>query len=593
MKKIFKVSIGVLILLIGFTSFCEAQIKVACVGNSITENSALEQNQKYPSILQTLLGTDYQVRNYGIGGRTLLRKGNYPYWNEAKYTEVLNWKPDIVIIKLGTNDAKPQNWQYGDEFETDYRDFVASFEALSSAPKIFVCYPLPAFAGNWIQASDEVIVNEMIPIITKIANEKSLSGIIDLHTPFIGKEDLTYDKIHPNFRGTTYMAHIIAKEVCSTCSIPDVPEDFFMRKSSSDYTDKCTSFTSSLTDVNALNNLIDNDLLTEFSVPFVANTWFRFDFEKPIKLTGYAFSSTKDNAQSPKSWKIEGSNDGSSWVEIDAQNNAALAVLETKVVQTPYTALDNLKAYKHFRITITENNGDSHLALKELQMFGFPETLAADLTKNGGTITGEHVGYTGETVENLIDGKLGKKYCVTGKNKGWIQYKSPTPLIVNGYSITSCYNLFERNLKKWQIQGSNDGSIWVVLDERSDEDFMSRFHLMEYSFPNTTAYTYYRLNILENNGGGDFQFAEWQLFGGENSSISSVSVDNRVLVENGKIKINSNGEFLTYNILNLSGQSLEKGSVSTGTKLIENYGSGLYIVEIRDCKGSLVKKISL
>ena len=50
-----------------------SQIKIACVGNSITENWALDQNDKYPSILQRLLGDGYTVRNYGIGGRTMLK----------------------------------------------------------------------------------------------------------------------------------------------------------------------------------------------------------------------------------------------------------------------------------------------------------------------------------------------------------------------------------------------------------------------------------------------------------------------------------------------------------------------------------------
>lgn len=51
-----------------------AKKRVACVGNSITENYALPDRDKYPSILQGLLGEDYEVRNYGIGGRTVLKR---------------------------------------------------------------------------------------------------------------------------------------------------------------------------------------------------------------------------------------------------------------------------------------------------------------------------------------------------------------------------------------------------------------------------------------------------------------------------------------------------------------------------------------
>ena len=97
---------------IGWAINIKAQIKVACVGNSITENIALSNKHKYPSILQDLLGNGYIVRNYGIGARTMLKKGDYPYWNEERYKEVLAWNPDIVIVKMGTNDAKAKNWVY-------------------------------------------------------------------------------------------------------------------------------------------------------------------------------------------------------------------------------------------------------------------------------------------------------------------------------------------------------------------------------------------------------------------------------------------------------------------------------------------------
>src|SRR5689334_14820626 len=76
--------------------YSQTKIKVACVGNSITEGAAIETGKRYPDQLQTLLGDNYEVRNYGLGGRTLLKKGDFPYWNEAKYKEVLEWNPDVV-----------------------------------------------------------------------------------------------------------------------------------------------------------------------------------------------------------------------------------------------------------------------------------------------------------------------------------------------------------------------------------------------------------------------------------------------------------------------------------------------------------------
>lgn len=59
----------------------KAVIKVACIGNSITYGANIPNRNKnsYPAQLQAYLGSDYEVRNYGISGCTLLSKGDYPY----------------------------------------------------------------------------------------------------------------------------------------------------------------------------------------------------------------------------------------------------------------------------------------------------------------------------------------------------------------------------------------------------------------------------------------------------------------------------------------------------------------------------------
>jgi len=59
-------------------------VKIACVGDSITEGSGLTSpaTQSYPARLQRLLGTNYNVRNFGVSGRTLLKQGDFPYWKE-------------------------------------------------------------------------------------------------------------------------------------------------------------------------------------------------------------------------------------------------------------------------------------------------------------------------------------------------------------------------------------------------------------------------------------------------------------------------------------------------------------------------------
>lgn len=48
----------------------------------------------------------------------MLKKGDLPYWNEIQYEIALKSCADIIILMLGTNDSKIQNWNLED-FEAD------------------------------------------------------------------------------------------------------------------------------------------------------------------------------------------------------------------------------------------------------------------------------------------------------------------------------------------------------------------------------------------------------------------------------------------------------------------------------------------
>src|SRR5688572_17385852 len=196
-----------------FTIAASAQqkIKVACVGNSITEGLDIDSTMRYPAQLQRLLGDQYEVRNYGIGGRTLLKKGDFPYWQEAKYQEVLGWNPDIVVIKLGTNDSKAQNWIYSEEFEGDYRALIQSFKKLASKPRIFICMPIPVFKEEW-GITESIVKDEIIPTVIRVSKSEAVT-LIDLYTPMQSKSDLVPDGVHPNAGGATVIAETVRNAI--------------------------------------------------------------------------------------------------------------------------------------------------------------------------------------------------------------------------------------------------------------------------------------------------------------------------------------------------------------------------------------------
>ena len=182
-------------------------IRVACIGNSITDGFGIDMADAsgYPAELQKMLGDKYWVKNFGVSGRTMLNQGDCPYMKEQAWRDALAFKPDIAIIKLGTNDSKPENWKYGSEFQ---QDLELMLKALPNT-KIYLCTPIPAFKSTW-NINDSVIVNSIIPIQRAVAKKQG-AQIIDLHTLYANDGDkMLNDGIHPDGKGAHRMAEIIA-----------------------------------------------------------------------------------------------------------------------------------------------------------------------------------------------------------------------------------------------------------------------------------------------------------------------------------------------------------------------------------------------
>jgi len=188
-------------------------IRVACVGDSITFGAGIQDRSQnsYPAQLGKLLGEKWRVRNFGVSGATLLKKGNKPYDQQQAFLDALALRPHVVIIKLGTNDTKPPNWQFKDNFEEDYVDLINEFAELPSHPTIWICLPLPVYSNDW-GIRDAVIRTEIIPAIRTIARAQYVP-VIDLYHPFRKQMHLFPDNVHPNAQGAFLMAKIIYQAI--------------------------------------------------------------------------------------------------------------------------------------------------------------------------------------------------------------------------------------------------------------------------------------------------------------------------------------------------------------------------------------------
>lgn len=189
-------------------------VRVACIGNSITYGTGIADrtNDSYPSQLQRLLGSNYQVGNFGKPGATLLYHGHRPYVKQEEFKEAIAFKGDIAVMHLGINDTDPRNWpNYRDEFVKDYLSIMDSLRAANPKVRIILARmtPIadrhPRFVSGTKQWHGE--------IQTAIETVAHVSGaeLIDFYEPLYPYPYLLPDAIHPNPEG----AGILAKTVYS------------------------------------------------------------------------------------------------------------------------------------------------------------------------------------------------------------------------------------------------------------------------------------------------------------------------------------------------------------------------------------------
>lgn len=146
-------------------------VKVACIGDSITEGVGSTSGLSYPSQLQSNLGPAFEVKNFGVSGTTLLKNTDKSYWDTSKYTDSKNYLPDVVIIMLGTNDSKQRYWDsHQNEYKSDFLDLISQYRSLSSNPTVIMATS-PTVAADNLGITDALVTGKVVPLQREVADE--------------------------------------------------------------------------------------------------------------------------------------------------------------------------------------------------------------------------------------------------------------------------------------------------------------------------------------------------------------------------------------------------------------------------------------
>lgn len=167
--------------------------RVLCFGDSnvfgTNHTGGARYEKRWPVVLQTLLGDNYEVVEEGLSGRAL--RTETPHRNGMEHLRVAleSHRPlDVCIVMLGTTDSKIANRRDVDIFLGDVENallLIAQFSAYRATSPAKVIWVLPPRIGDYTQSSrseeyDEesvVWIEKMRTVMKMYLEDQSVSCI--------------------------------------------------------------------------------------------------------------------------------------------------------------------------------------------------------------------------------------------------------------------------------------------------------------------------------------------------------------------------------------------------------------------------------
>ena len=365
--------------------------------------------------------------------------------------------------------------------------------------------------------------------------------------------------------------------VASSSSVFSGAQNYLAWKAFNYTKDSESIFASSDNTYNTSTGAYTGSVSTTVSGTSYAGEWVQIQLPFAIRALQYIVTCRPgyETTQSPNSWVLVGSTDGSTWTLLDSQSGISNW---SSSIQSQTYITKNTSAFSYYRMICTVTGQVSNairniFVLCELQLYGYPplgvKYPITALTANTQTVggagpgTGTYVAsassvlgstdalygfnndkdtfWHSDVTYNTSTGVYGGSVSTTantGTYSGeWVQIQLPQPIRLSYFNIIprqdSSFYAY-RSPRSFVILGSNDASTWVWLYEQTNFTSWTA-NEQTFSVGSVVPYSYYRL-VSRRNGNFDtysglaqnsVQIANWSLFD-TTASAKSVIANNVV-----------------------------------------------------------------
>ena len=286
-----------------------------------------------------------------------------------------------------------------------------------------------------------------------------------------------------------------------------------------------SSSTSIKTSANeGIEKLFDGDINTKLCTSDGFPLRISWQMKKPIILKKYTLTTANDSEaysyRNPKSWHLYGSNNGTSWTQIDTVTDSGI---EAKNLKAYTYETDIQESYQYYLIQF-EGNGTNYYGfqLAEISLNGdvadVDKEMGEDLSSYYDSIFASATTAKGngdEKPSNLFDGSKESK-LFEFSNKFSIAWKMKQDTTLYSYSLTTANDnetYKGRNPKSWILYGSSDGTNWEKIDTVNNSGMEDvNFKTYNYTVDKVGSYRYYKLDIKAGYG-SSVQLSEISLKG--------------------------------------------------------------------------------